>query len=430
MTLYGYGKLAPGGSSTTKSWTRACDVGNTIVLIVQHQSTGNTVATVSDSAGNTWTKAASTLDYSTPGTGQQVIDMWVCVPTTAITTINFSASAATYWVAQAKDYAGANTIRSAAKYVGSSGNVCAVTGTTGDTLILGVAYTATTGGTTEASLAGYTADGFNNISSTQSEMWEKTATTTGTQTPNVSITKTIGVVHAAIYTASANVAPSVSAGSTQTVVSGTAVSLTATATDSDGTVSTLTAAISGPTTPTLTGTATGTGTASASLTQTATLSTPGVYTWTATATDNSGASTPASTTIYVYAASGVSSDPLSVTPGTWSNVGGAATALAAITDTNTGTYLESPAGPTSANTVRITLPPQGPGALTIYVEGYYNAGTLTRTLTLFKADGTTAVDTTSYALPSADAEQAWNPSITTIPAVTDRQALILQLADA
>ena len=125
MTIYGYTKNVPGSQVTTKSWTRSCDVGNTLVVVVQHQSTGNTVMTVNDNSSgtNVWTKSASTLDYTTPGTGQGVVDTWVCVPTVQITTINFSASAATYWVAQANDYAGSYTVRNASKYYGTSGSV-------------------------------------------------------------------------------------------------------------------------------------------------------------------------------------------------------------------------------------------------------------------------------------------------------------------
>jgi hypothetical protein len=229
-----------------------------------------------------------------------------------------------------------------------------------------------------------------------------------------------------------NAAPVVTAGGTQTVVSGTSVTFAFSATDNVS-VTSLTGAVTGPATPTLTGTATGTGTASASYAPTATFTTPGQYTVTATASDGTLTGT-AATTVYVYATSGTSADPVSIGTTVWTTTG-AGSALAAITGTAAPStkYVETPAGPTG-QTLPITLAPQGAGALNIYVEGYYNAGALTRTLTLYKADGTTQIDTISYATPSADTEYNWAVSTTQMnsfaPATTDRQALTLTIADA
>jgi hypothetical protein len=272
------------------------------------------------------------------------------------------------------------------------------------------------------------------------------------------------------YSAGANVAPSVSAGSTQTVQSGTSVTFAFSATD-DVSVSSLTGAATGPAAVTLTGTATGTGTTSAAYAPTGTFTTPGVYTVTATASDGTltGA---ASTTVYVYPASGTYADPTTVTLGAWTG------SLANITDTSVTTYNEGPASPTVGQVQTITLAPHGGGTLTIEAEAYAFSGGLNQTLTLYKADGTTYVDSVTYALNLYDGTTVtayadatayavakavtyngknyvvttavgsgnttkpdvssafapmnfvWTPTVTSIPAPTDRQALKLTIGDA
>lgn len=228
----------------------------------------------------------------------------------------------------------------------------------------------------------------------------------------------------------ANTAPTVTAGATQTIAAGTSVTFSFSASD-DVAVTSLTGAVTGPATVALSGAASGTSSsASRTYAPTGMFTTPGVYTVTATATDGSGATGTASTTVYVYAASGTYADPASVS-GAWANVGGASSALAAISDTNPATYLES--GPGTA--LFVTLAPTGPGAVTIGVEGYWFNGAVSRTLTLYKADGTTQIDTLpAYDITSTNNEKSWAVSTTQtntlIPAATDRQALILKIQDA
>jgi hypothetical protein len=426
MTLYGYAKLAPGGSSTTKSWTRACDVGNTIVLIVQHQSTGNTVATVSDSAGNSWTKAASTLDYSTPATAQQVVDMWVCVPTTAITTINFSASAATYWVAQAKDYAGANTIRSAAKYYGGTGSVCAVTATTGDSLILGFAYPAVAAGTADGSVGGYTSDGFNNIGTTTSEMWEKTATTTGTQTPNVSNPHTTGVVHAAIYSTT-NTAPVVSVGAVQNVTTSTAT-LSATATD-DVAVASFSCTLldsSGATAPSIgTGTVTNAGSASASVTYPITGLVPGVHRFNITATDGGSPALTSATVIGQINYTSTAPIYRSVTAATYTVVGGG-TALAAIQAATPSTRYLNSSAPPGGGTGSIAYQPLSPSPVPVpfSVQARASDAVTAVAITVYLKMGGTVIATRGpFTLTTSDASYGGTTTTGETTAITDRSAL-------
>jgi hypothetical protein len=200
------------------------------------------------------------------------------------------------------------------------------------------------------------------------------------------------------YTPSTNAAPTASITSAQQdVISGSTLSFTATDADSDGTVaSRLWSWVSTPgTAPTITGSTTQSASAVAT--------NPGQYIIQYVVTDNLGAtSTPATQTNYVYPASGIYANPQSVTVGSWVSQGGAATPLAAITDALFSTWLEAAPG----TPLLITLPPMGAGALNIGFEGTVFAGTANRTLTLYKADGTTQVDTITYALPVTDGTAA------------------------
>jgi hypothetical protein len=226
-------------------------------------------------------------------------------------------------------------------------------------------------------------------------------------------------------------APAVSAGAAVDVTAGGSASFTSTGTSSGGTIASATGSFTilppGATAPTLAGSVTGTGTASAALNQTATLTTPGAYGWTASYSDGT-LTTNATQMAYVSPASATFADPQSITLGVWTNQGGAATAQAAIADTNAATYLEGAPG----NPVIITLPPMPLGALTIECSGYYNLGALTRTLTLYMADGATQVDTTSYALPGTDGAFTWaaNDAGNRITTVALRRALVLKVQDA
>lgn len=231
-------------------------------------------------------------------------------------------------------------------------------------------------------------------------------------------------------------APAVTPGGTQYVQAGTSVTLTATGTDSDGTVTTLTGAFTASpgTAPTLSGGASGTGTATASLTQTCTPTDPGTYVWTATATDNSSLTGTGATTMYVYPASNADTNIVSVTGSSWANTGGAASLAAAVTDANDATYAKSPDGP-NGELLTITCGPIGAGSLDFYLKGKTTASspTVTRTVKVYKSDGTTLIYTaTPYALTASLVEthiSVDSTGLDMVPALSDRVGLVVTVSD-
>lgn len=124
--------------------------------------------------------------------------------------------------------------------------------------------------------------------------------------------------------------------------------------------------------------------------------------------------------------------PSAVTAGSWTNVGGAASAVAALSDALTTTYMQSPTPPSSGTPLLMTMGPIGAGGITFYVEGATGGGTATRTVTVYKADGTTQIYTTSYAITTTTAEQAVtldSAALAAIPTLPDRTALVVQIVD-
>lgn len=124
--------------------------------------------------------------------------------------------------------------------------------------------------------------------------------------------------------------------------------------------------------------------------------------------------------------------PSAVTAGSWTNVGGAASAVAALSDALATTYMQSPTPPSSGTPLLLTMGPIGAGGITFYVEGATGGGTATRTVTVYKADGTTQIYTTSYAITTTTAEQAVtldSAALAAIPTLPDRTALVVQIVD-
>src|SRR4051812_36831369 len=117
MATVGYTKNTAAGSPTSVTWSRSCAVGNTLILIVQHMGTNQ--CTVADNSGgtNVWTLVADTFTASTPATSERRVDMWMCVPTVAVSSITATSVGltATAWVLHAKDYAGALAVRNSNK---------------------------------------------------------------------------------------------------------------------------------------------------------------------------------------------------------------------------------------------------------------------------------------------------------------------------
>lgn len=222
--------------------------------------------------------------------------------------------------------------------------------------------------------------------------------------------------------------PTANAGASQYVVAGTLITLDGSAsTAASGTITghswVCTAFPAGATSPAIT-----TPTAA---TATATLTDGGRYVFQDTVTQTGGATASATVTEYVYEQSNVNVDVFSTTLGLWTNEGGAATALAALNDTSQATFLQSPANPTGQPEISV-MNPFGPGNISVFLEGNYSGAALTRTISIYKEDGTTLVDTESYALTSTpfDHEFAIDAtSIAAIPALSDRRALVVKVSD-
>lgn len=75
----------------------------------------------------------------------------------------------------------------------------------------------------------------------------------------------------------------------------------------------------------------------------------------------------------------------------WSVDGGATSKTAAVNDANTGTGIASLDNPANQEE-KMVMRPWGVGPISLYVEGYTRTATVTRTVTLYLEDGSTAVD--------------------------------------
>lgn len=190
------------------------------------------------------------------------------------------------------------------------------------------------------------------------------------------------------YEPPANVPPTVDAGTDQTVNTGAVVTLTATATDSDGSIASSSwTQQSGPTVS-----LSGTG-----LSRTFTPTVAGVYVFRFSATDNAGAT---STDDVQVTARGVQATPASLVsnPGGWTNQGGAATLVAAVSDSSDASYAETPDNP-SAAVHTYELAPLQAGVVTIATRDRSTVASpaITRTVDILDAGGTVR-GTTSFAL--------------------------------
>lgn len=159
------------------------------------------------------------------------------------------------------------------------------------------------------------------------------------------------------YVAGANEPPTVTTGGSVTVNSGGTASLTSAATDPDGSVATR--QWSWDTRPAGAALPTFTSPTSVS-TSTSALTTPGLYVARMTVTDNQGASASAIQKVFVPATTAV---PILVNHnnGAWVNVGGATDLAAALADTSTATYAESPNATGTEQAMRVRLAPLFPG---------------------------------------------------------------------
>lgn len=394
---------ASGGSSFT--WTRSCAVGNTLVMFVQHSTSGVTNTAVTDTAGNTWTKLQSTNDLS--ATSQRNIDLWICVPTTAITSITITSSAASAWVVSAEDFAGALTVQDSGKYFGTGHTLPAVNTIAGGIVAMCIGYSATTAGTQQLVAASpLVYEGLANLSFTQQESFVigTGATTTGSYTPSITTNPTIGAVYVAFGPVVGPNQPPTITGPGVVNVTGTTASLTFQGSDTDGTISSFACVHQSNTantvvTPTIgPGVVTNPGTANASVTfPISGLTANAKYLFGSTATDNAGA--VSATTVATVCVTRDAPDIRSVTVVGFTVVGGG-TALeciqAGIAQAAAGQpvtrYLES-ASPPGGASVTVTFQPATPSSLAkafaFPVRAKDTTSTETATVTLKMNDSTT-----------------------------------------
>lgn len=186
-------------------------------------------------------------------------------------------------------------------------------------------------------------------------------------------------------------APTVTADAAIDRVASASVSVHASAGVSGDLVDTFTGAFTtlppGATAPTLSGTATGLGTTSASLTQTFTPTVAGWYVWTASAHGaSSGQTTTDTQAIYVSPTVGNPVPVRSVTSVGYSNIGGAANLLAALTDANDTTLAESPSAPNGTSRIDIFMGPYGSSGIKFNPKSIkVGSDAVTRTVACYKS---------------------------------------------
>jgi hypothetical protein len=428
-TPTGYTKNTPSGSPTSVTWSRACAVGNTLVLLAQHMGTNQITVTDNSAGTNVWTKVAASFDATTPATSERRVDLYMCVPTVAITSVTAASvgATATFWVLQAKDYAGALTVRNSAKWFGGAGPQAGVAAAAGDQLVTGCAYAATTGGTDQVTVAGWTLAGFNNISNVQSDLFELTAASTGTITPSFSISATIGVVTAAL-TASAPTAPTVDAQPDIYRTGAGSITLSATIRDAAAVTSAVFSLVSGPDAPTVTTTTNNLNTAVTTASATVAVI-PGTYTFRMTGANAVPLQGTGDVKVYVAANTNGDVAVYSITSSTgYTNVGGAASILAALNDALATTYAETGAAPAAVVIQGVMCPFAAGQDIGFLLGGYSSPSTpsVTVQVTFYKEDGTTQIYQTSFTLPTVDTDTPVKFDATAnaaVPLASDRRAL-------
>jgi len=190
------------------------------------------------------------------------------------------------------------------------------------------------------------------------------------------------------YEPPANAAPTVNAGTDQTVNTSAVVTLTGTASDSDGSIASTTwTQLTGPTVA-LSG---------SGLSRTFTPTVAGVYTFRLTATDNLGTSSSDDVQVTVR---GVQATPSTLVSnaGGWTNQGGASSLVAALADSSDATYAETPDNPSAAAHV-VELAPLQAGVVTVTTRDRSTVASpvITRTVDILDSGGTVR-GTTSFAL--------------------------------
>lgn len=213
-----------------------------------------------------------------------------------------------------------------------------------------------------------------------------------------------------------NVAPTVSAGSTQSVAPGATVNLAATATDSDGSIASIAWTFDYPSSgaPALTGGTT--------LTPSFTAGAAGAfYMLRVTVTDDGGATATATVEVRVPAAGNTEARPLAQAAtglGTWTRTGGT-TDGGVLADESDATYLESASVSGTEQTRRVRLSPTATRSTAQIVLRFgTDAGTASVQVRLY--EGTTLRQSWSQAsVPTGAADYTFALSAPTIAAITD-----------
>lgn len=118
------------------------------------------------------------------------------------------------------------------------------------------------------------------------------------------------------------------------------------------------------------------------------------------------------------------------TAAAYPNEGGAANRTAALNDTSTATGI---AEPTASAEKKFIMRPFGVGPMSLYPEGYSRSATLTRTVTLYKEDGTTVVQAWTVT-PGLEIANIAEPKLdvtsglATLTGVNDAATLVLRRA--
>lgn len=278
-----------------------------------------------------------------------------------------------------------DVLGTAAQRSTSSTNTVApsVTTTTANDWIVGFfgervsSQTAVTAPTGMTSRVSYFTGGGAGVSAMIADVPQPSAGASGTKTAIYGVGSAVGAGVLLALKPISNIAPSVNAGSDQTVAAGTLVTLSATSTDSDGTVVTRAwTQTSGPTV---------TLSAPSAASTTFTPASGGTYTFVHTATDNGGETGTDTVVVYVPQ---VNSVPISVVsnPGGYVNVGGASSIPAALADSSDITFAESPDMPSGA-ALTLAFNPLSPGLVTVTTRARCTGTVSTMTMVTGLYDG-------------------------------------------
>lgn len=155
------------------------------------------------------------------------------------------------------------------------------------------------------------------------------------------------------------------------------------------------------------------------------------YEFDATVTQTGGLTNTAHIIVYPHPISSADVKVYSVTAGTWTNEGGAASLLVAINDASATTYAQTIANPTG-QVLRCVMDPYGPGSITVFVSGNWIGGALNRTVNIYMPDGVTLLHTDTYALTSVEVERAISLTtgeLSTASPGLNRRALVVDILD-